>query len=97
MHVAECSSVMQRAGNSPDAVLCVLQCVAVCYSELQRVAARCSVLQCVAVCCSVLQCFAVFCSMLLCVTVFAVCCSVLQCVAARRNGREESYVWCKSF
>ena len=70
---------------------CVLQCVAVYRSALQR-ALQCvltherrllditcvAVLQCVAVCCSVLQCVAVCCSVLQCV---AVCCSVLQCVA----------------
>ena len=34
----------------------VVQCVAVCCSELQCVSVSCSVLQCVAVCCSELQC-----------------------------------------
>ena len=69
----------------------VLQCVAVCYSELKYaavlsgdrpralyVAVRCSVLQSVAECCRVLQCVAECCSVLQCV---AACCSVLQCVA----------------
>jgi len=37
-----------------DSFFFVLQCVAVCCSELQYVAVCCSVLQCVAVCCSVL-------------------------------------------
>ena len=62
----------------------MLQCVAVCGSELQCVAVCCSVLQCVAVCCSVLQCVAVCCSVLQCV---AVSCSVLQCVAVRCSVR----------
>jgi len=67
----------------------VLQCVAVCYSVLQRVAACCSVLQCVAVCCSVLQRVAACCSVFQCVAVCSVlqcvagCCIVLQCVAVR--------------
>jgi len=45
--------------------MCVLQCVAVCYSVLQCIAVYCSVLQCIAVHCSVavrgsvLQCDAV--------------------------------------
>ena len=58
----------------------VLQCIAVCCSELQWVAVRCSVLQCPAVPCSVLQCVAVRCSTLQSV---AVRCSALQCVAVR--------------
>ena len=36
-----------------EALSCVLQCVAVCCSVLQRFAVCCIVLQCVAVCCSV--------------------------------------------
>jgi len=66
----------------------VLQCVAVCCSDMCAtwhvkdstsllvtcVAVYCSVLQCVAVCCSVLQCVAVCCSILQCV---AVCCSLI--------------------
>ena len=44
-----------RLDDTPNAMQCVLQCVAVCCSVLQCVAVCCSVLQCVAVCCSVLQ------------------------------------------
>ena len=51
----------------------VLQCVAVCCSDLQYAAVCCRVLPCPALCCSVLQCVAVCCSVLQCV---AVCCSV---------------------
>jgi len=65
----------------------VLQCVAVCYSELKYVAVlsgdRPRALY-VAVCCSVLQCVAVCCSVLQCV---AVCCRVLQCVAVLSRDR----------
>ena len=43
-------------------VCSVLQCVAVCYSVVQRGAAWCSVVQYVAVCCSALQCVAARCS-----------------------------------
>ena len=64
----------------------MLQCIAVCCSDLQCVAVTCSVLQCAAVCCNVLQCAAVCCSELQCAAVrcsvaqcAAVCCSVLQC------------------
>ena len=57
----------------------VVQCVAMCCSDLQCVVMCCSVLQCVVVYCSVLQCVAVWCSAMQCV---AACCSVLQCVAA---------------
>jgi len=54
----------------------VLQCIAVCWSELQcvvfqrvvRIVQHHYPMQCVAVCCTVLQCA-------------AVCCSVLQCAA----------------
>ena len=84
---AACRSVLQ----SVEVRCSALQCVAVCWSVLQRgtshivccsvlhsVAVCCSVLQCVAVCCSVLQCVAECCSVLRCAVV---CCSVLQCVA----------------
>jgi len=57
--------------------VCVLQCVAMCYSALLCVAVCCSVLQCVAVCCCVLQRLAVSRSVLQCV---AACGSVVQCV-----------------
>ena len=50
----------------------VLQCVAVCCSDLQ------CVLQCVAVCCSVLECVAVFVAVCC-----RVCCSDLQWLAVR--------------
>ena len=72
------SALIFIATASDDAMLPVLQCVAVCGSVLQCVAVCCSVLQCVAVRYSVLQCVAVCCSVLRSV---AVCCSVLQCVA----------------
>jgi len=78
-----------------DAVCCsVLQCVAVCSSELHLVTYEtCHVAfpggnVCVAVCCNVshicvLQCFAVFCSVSQCVAqCVTVCCSVLHCVVA---------------
>ena len=51
-----CCSVLQRVG-----VRCMLQCVTVSCSELQRVVASCSELQRVAVNCSVLQCAEVRC------------------------------------
>ena len=71
----------------------MLQCVAVCCSELQCaqqnmqqlhqvdiLAVCCSVLRCVAVCCSVLQCVQQNMQQLHQVDILAVCCSVLQCV-----------------
>jgi len=81
------------------ACCCVLQCVAVCCSELQQKMrtlphhqlhlwhTRIRVFQCVAVRCSVLQRDAVYCSVLQCV---AVCCSVLQCVAAEYEDNTSS-------
>jgi len=74
--------------------MCILQCVAVCCSVLQRVA-RNSMLQRVAVCCSVLRTSSLYplnvinmswqdLLMCLCYSVsqcVATCCSVLQCVA----------------
>jgi len=56
----------------------MLQCVAVCCSEMQCAAVCCSVLQCAAVCCSVLQCAAMCCDVLRCA---AVCCGIIQYVA----------------
>jgi len=63
----------------------LLQCVAVCCSELQFVAVWCKVLQCVAVCCSVFSHtnFRICCSaILLLYCGVEVCFSRLQCVAA---------------
>jgi len=76
--VSVCCSVLQCAQHRSRSLLmcrdmCVLQCVAVCYSVLQCVTVCYSVLQCVAVCCSVLQCV-------------AVCCSVLQWVHCRSRS-----------
>jgi len=77
----------------------VLQCVAVCYSELHHAASRtfhnASMIQCVtllqyvAVCCSVLH--HVPLSVLQYV---AVCCSVLQCVAMCCNALQCATVCC---
>jgi len=82
---------------SEVAVCCfVLQCFAVCCSEVIQTPYTtglfCSVLQCVAVCCSVLQCAVVCCCEMIqtpytpglfcsVLQCVAVCCSVLQCVA----------------
>jgi len=99
-HIAVCRSVLQCVAVCPSdsEFVCILQCVAVCWSvfgvSLECVAVCCSMLQCVwsvfAVCCSVLQyvtvCLECVRSVLQCV---ALCCSVfavcLQCAA----------VWCK--
>jgi len=84
-----------RVAVSCSRVAVVLQCVAVCYSVLQRFVVRCSVLQCednvsygheahtlhVLKTCSVLQ---------LCSTCVEVCCSVLHCVAVSRSVRSMS-------
>jgi len=59
--------VLKECADVGLCLLCVLQCVAVCCSVLQRVAVCCSVLQRVAACCSVLQ-------------RTAVCCRAFQCV-----------------
>jgi len=56
----------------------LLQCVAVCCSQMHIPILQIVWLKLCGVCCSVLQCVAVCCSVLQCV---AVCCSVLQCVA----------------
>jgi len=72
-----------------DAVSCnVLQCIAMCCSEIliplppsmgfTVLQMCCSELQCVAVSCNALQCIAMCCSELQCV---AVSCNALQCIA----------------
>jgi len=77
-----CSALLQNGlehgGEDPTMPhLCIVQCVALCYSLLQYPRSQnafihtcCSVLQCAAVCCNVLQCGIV-------VQCVAVCCNVL--------------------
>ena len=81
--VVECASLC--AAGYLSATHNVLQCVAVCCSELQCVAVCCSVLQCVAVCCSAYWYSYAMSHASLCATgcvkCVAVCCSMLQRVA----------------
>jgi len=103
--VLQCASVRVqwhwRSSYLDMHIYCVLQCVAVCCSVLQRVAVRVAGILalttrgqvhmlCVAVCCNVLQSVAVCCSLSQSV---AVCCSLLQCVLQRHRRSSHMYTY----